>query len=314
MSLYLAYANSIEDRHARAIFHRYTDVWLCTIKGQSFTCFNFSSNPVQDYKKILNLAKKAEFGEYEIFLERGLDEEENVFPFLLNAIHDYVLDKDINIGLITKEPTHLLERFAPLIDFLGINVPKPFDKPLKEERPYVSYKPRGELPLPKARGGVHVLNPSGPSGIRYSKADITKKTKDLSNVMMNSFITMPRENSLPLEKSFNELLLDYLKEANLPNADIYHKGGLSKQVFSKIISSPDMIPTKPTIICLIIGLGLNLTEANRLLSSAGFTLSKSLTFDMVIYKYIKEGVYDLDTINSELNERGLPLLGWKPRD
>ena len=36
--------------------------------------------------------------------------------------------------------------------------------------------------------------------------------------------------------------------------------------------------------------------------------------DMVIYKYIKEGVYDLDTINSELNERGLPLLGWKPRD
>ena len=75
-----------------------------------------------------------------------------------------------------------------------------------------------------------------------------------------------------------------------------------------------MIPKKDTIICLILGLELPLSEGQDLLKSAGYTLSRSIMLDSVVMKYINHGIYDYNDINIELNERGCPLLGWKPRE
>lgn len=117
-----------------------------------------------------------------------------------------------------------------------------------------------------------------------------------------------------LDEPFRDKLMKYLIESNKTNAEIYHKAGVSKQVFSKIISSPDMVPTKGTVLCLAIGLELKLKETVELLQSAGYALSKSIRSDMIIAAYIKMGIYDLDRINQDLNEYGCPILGWKPRD
>lgn len=116
-----------------------------------------------------------------------------------------------------------------------------------------------------------------------------------------------------LEESFHEKLLRYLSKSSKSNAQIYQDGGLTRQVFSKIISSDLYCPKKNTIICLIIGLELDLDDALTLLESAGYTLSPSILFDSIIKDYLGEGCYNLDEINMTLEENNLPLLGWKPR-
>ena len=121
------------------------------------------------------------------------------------------------------------------------------------------------------------------------------------------------KTGLVLEESFNTRLIRLLIESGKSNVEVYEKGGISRQVFSKVISTKDMIPKKDTVICLIIGMELNYIDATSLLESAGYALSKSIVFDAVVMKYLKREEFDLRIINNELEERNCPLLGWKPR-
>ena len=59
---------------------------------------------------------------------------------------------------------------------------------------------------------------------------------------------------------------------------------------------------------------LNYIDGINLLKCAGYALSNSIISDIVVMKYLKRGIYNLDAINDELDERGCSLLGWKPRD
>ena len=122
------------------------------------------------------------------------------------------------------------------------------------------------------------------------------------------------ESGLSMDKPFKDILLGYLIESGKSNSEVYNKGGISRQVFSNIFTKKDFIPKKDTVICIIIGLELPYNQAIRLLECAGYTLSRSIVLDTVVMKYFKRGIYDLFEINAELDERGCPLLGWKPRD
>lgn len=120
--------------------------------------------------------------------------------------------------------------------------------------------------------------------------------------------------AMPVEKSFREKLIQYINRSGRANADIYNAAGISKQVFSKIISSDDYEPKKSTILCLIIGLRMDMDDALDLLNAAGYTLSKSIITDVVIRSAIESKDYDMNAINIELVERGRPAIGWTPRD
>jgi len=124
----------------------------------------------------------------------------------------------------------------------------------------------------------------------------------------------PIDSCYRLEPCFNKVLLKYLIKSNRTNSDIYNSSGITRQVFSKIISDKYYEPKKSTIISLIIGLKLNSKDALKLLNSAGYTLSPSILFDVIIAKCIEDKMYDLMKVNTLLNDHNLPLLGWKPRD
>lgn len=133
----------------------------------------------------------------------------------------------------------------------------------------------------------------------------------------NSFTVEKRasiKSAIILEESFHDKLMKFIIESGKDNVEIYKKAGISRQVFSNIISNKDLIPTKLTLVSLCIGLELTIEDTNELMHSAGYSLSKSIMFDSIILKYIYNEVYDLDYINSELDEHGCQLLGWRPRD
>ena len=113
---------------------------------------------------------------------------------------------------------------------------------------------------------------------------------------------------VPLEKSFQEKLFQYLNKSGKTNAQVYKDGNIDRRLFSKIISIPNYKPLRITIIGLIIGMELDLDSAQDLLLSAGFAFSDSLPFDLIIKDYIKNRNYNIFEINNTLYENNQPII------
>ena len=100
--------------------------------------------------------------------------------------------------------------------------------------------------------------------------------------------------------SFNELLFSYIDRSGLLDREVYKKVCIDRKLFSKIRCSKDYIPKKNNVIKLGLALSLDKENFNNLLSSAGYTLTTTNDFDLIIAFCIENNIYDLDIINSYL--------------
>ena len=111
------------------------------------------------------------------------------------------------------------------------------------------------------------------------------------------------------DAGFTETLLKLIDRSGKKDSEIYKKANLSKQHFSKIRNNPDYRPTKQTAIALALALELNLEETKDLIGRAGYALSNSSKFDLIIRYFIEQGIYDVVQINMALYEFDQSLLG-----
>lgn len=100
-------------------------------------------------------------------------------------------------------------------------------------------------------------------------------------------------------KSFNETLFSFIDERGVKDSEIYKKVDIDRKLFSKIRCSNDYIPRRNVIIKLCLALGLTKNDFNKLLNSAGYSLSKS-KFDLVIAYCLDNNIYDLNIVNDYL--------------
>ena len=113
------------------------------------------------------------------------------------------------------------------------------------------------------------------------------------------------------DAGFTETLLKLIDKAGKKDSEIYKKALLSKQHFSKIRNNPNYKPTKPTAISLALALELNLEETKDLIGRAGYALTNSSKFDLIIRYFIEQGNYNVVEINIALYEFDQVLIGGK---
>ena len=143
-----------------------------------------------------------------------------------------------------------------------------------------------------------------------------RRRERIENKTMMPMACEAMESSVDLDSflkkkdaGFVETLLELIQKSGHKNSTIYKRANISKQHFSKLINDPKATITKPVAVALALALELDLDATRDLIGRAGYTLTNSSIFDLIIQYYIEHKNYNVVEINITLYEFDQSLLG-----
>lgn len=236
------------------------------------------------YRKSLELAKKAEC-------------ETVAFPLISSGVYGYPKDKAFKVALDTigeflleNEMTVYIVIFDKSALYIGEKLFSDIGKYIDDS--YAEEHSDSRLESIKRREAA-LFNVS----LCAPEPDKILKESTLVDALKT------------LDESFSEMLLRKIDEKGMTDAECYKKANIDRKLFSKIRSDRLYKPKKTTAIAFAIALELPLEETKEMLMKAGFALSHSNKFDIIIEYFITHGNYNIYEINEALFAFDQCLLG-----
>ena len=131
-----------------------------------------------------------------------------------------------------------------------------------------------------------------------------------SNIAKNAFNSDQLKDLLAAtDAGFTETLLKLIDKTGKKDSDIYKKANIDRKLFSKIRNNLNYKPTKPTALAFAIALELDLDETKDFIARAGYTLTHSSKFDIIVEYFIVTKNYNVFELDAVLFEYDQPLIG-----
>ena len=145
---------------------------------------------------------------------------------------------------------------------------------------------------------------------RYARRQLL----DVESQALSEAASAPIDASLDdlvgnLDESFSATLLRLIDTTGRKDSEVYNRANIDRRLFSKIRSNTHYTPSKPTVLAFAVALELTLEQTEDLLERAGFALSHSRKFDVIVEYFIASRHYDIFKINEVLFNYDQPLLG-----
>lgn len=112
-----------------------------------------------------------------------------------------------------------------------------------------------------------------------------------------------------LDAGFSETLLLMIDRTGKKDSEIYKKANVDRRLFSKIRNNMDYKPSKTTALAFAFALELDVDETKEFIGRAGFALSHSSKFDVIVEYFLVNKNYNVFELNEVLFAFDQPLIG-----